>query len=48
MPASPERADLLTDENKRALTPPCRIHIQPYSEVRLNMAAASNSRQEQV
>ncbi|MDJ0465359.1 Tn3 family transposase [Streptomyces sp. H27-C3] len=32
-----EWADLLTDEDKRALTPLFWMHIQPYGEVRLNM-----------
>ncbi|MFG2630670.1 transposase [Streptomyces sp. NPDC048473] len=37
MLADPEWADLLTDEDKRALTPLFWMHIQPYGEVRLNM-----------
>ncbi|MFE2471193.1 Tn3 family transposase [Streptomyces mirabilis] len=37
MLADPEWADVLTDEDKRALTPLFWMHIQPYGEVRLNM-----------
>lgn len=36
MLADPEWASLLTDEDKRALTPLFWMHIQPYGEVRLN------------
>lgn len=36
MLADPEWADVLTDEDKRALTPLFWMHIQPYGEVRLN------------
>ncbi|MCY0932132.1 Tn3 family transposase [Streptomyces sp. H27-H1] len=39
MLADPEWADLLTDEDKRALTPLFWMHIQPYGEVRLNMGS---------
>ncbi|MGW5464368.1 Tn3 family transposase [Streptomyces sp. NPDC003996] len=38
MLADPEWADLLTDEDKRALTPLFWMHIQPYGEIRLNMS----------
>lgn len=34
--ADPEWADLPTDTDERALTPLCRMHVQPYREVRLN------------
>ncbi|WP_455356692.1 hypothetical protein [Streptomyces sp. SYSU K217416] len=37
MLADPEWSDLLTNEDKRALTPRFWMHIQPYGEVRLNM-----------
>ncbi|WP_406353489.1 Tn3 family transposase [Streptomyces sp. NBC_01635] len=37
MLADPEWANLLTEEDKRALTPLFWMHIQPYGEVRLNM-----------
>ncbi|MEV5441281.1 Tn3 family transposase [Streptomyces sp. NPDC052644] len=37
--ADPEWADVLTDEDKRALTPLFWMHIQPYGEVRLNMGS---------
>jgi len=33
----PEWADVLTDEDKRALSQLFWMHIQPYGEVRLNM-----------
>jgi hypothetical protein len=36
MLADPEWADVLTDEDKRALTPLFWMRIQPYGEVRLN------------
>jgi TnpA family transposase len=39
MLADPEWADVLTDEDKRALTPLFWMHIQPYGEVRLNMGS---------
>ncbi|MFE0200932.1 transposase, partial [[Kitasatospora] papulosa] len=39
MLAGPEWADVLTDEDKRALTPLFWMHIQPYGEVRLNMGS---------
>ncbi|MGW5124567.1 Tn3 family transposase [Streptomyces sp. NPDC004069] len=39
MLADPEWADILTDEDKRALTPLFWMHIQPYGEVRLNMGS---------
>ncbi|MEV7471918.1 transposase [Streptomyces kronopolitis] len=41
MLADLEWADVLTDEDKRALTPLFWMHIQPSGEVRLNMGAAS-------
>lgn len=37
--AEPEWADVLTDTDRRALTPLFRTHIQPYGEVRLNMSS---------
>lgn len=39
MLADPEWADVLSDEDKRALTPLFWMHIQPYGEVRLNMGS---------
>ncbi|AQW56496.1 Tn3 family transposase [Streptomyces violaceusniger] len=39
MLANPEWADVLTDEDKRALTPLFWMHIQPYGEVRLTMGS---------
>lgn len=39
MLADPEWADVLTDEDKRALTPLFWMHVQPYGEVRLNMGS---------
>jgi hypothetical protein len=39
MLADPEWADVLTDEDKRALTPLFWMHIQPYGEVRLDMGS---------
>lgn len=39
MLADPEWADMLTDEDKRALTPLFWMHIQPYGEARLNMGS---------
>ncbi|MEU7177897.1 MULTISPECIES: Tn3 family transposase [Streptomyces] len=39
MLADPEWDDVLTDEDKRALTPLFWMHIQPYGEVRLNMGS---------
>ncbi|MDJ0466079.1 Tn3 family transposase [Streptomyces sp. H27-C3] len=39
MLADPEWANLLTEEDKRALTPLFWMHIQPYGEVRLNMGS---------
>lgn len=39
MLTDPEWADVLTDEDKRALTPLFWMHIQPYGEVRLNMGS---------
>ncbi|MER6695350.1 transposase [Streptomyces minutiscleroticus] len=39
MLAGPEWADVLTDEDRRALTPLFWMHIQPYGEVRLNMGS---------
>lgn len=39
MLADPEWAHVLTDEDKRALTPLFWMHIQPYGEVRLNMGS---------
>lgn len=38
MLAEPEWAGVLTDEDRRALTPLFWMHIQPYGEVRLNMS----------
>ena len=39
MLADPEWAGVLTDEDKRALTPLFWMHIQPYGEVQLNMSS---------
>ncbi|MET7300408.1 Tn3 family transposase [Embleya sp. NPDC005575] len=39
MLAEPEWADVLTDTDRRALTPLFWTHIQPYGEVRLNMSS---------
>ncbi|MFD7498680.1 Tn3 family transposase [Streptomyces sp. NPDC059832] len=39
MLANPEWANLLTDEDKRALIPLFWMHIQPYGELRLNMGS---------
>jgi hypothetical protein len=39
MLADPECANLLTEEDKRALTPLFWMHLQPYGEVRLNMGS---------
>lgn len=39
MLADPEWANLLTEEDKRALTPLFWMHLQPYGEVRLNMGS---------
>ncbi|MGW9597040.1 transposase [Streptomyces chartreusis] len=39
MLADPEWANLLTDEDKRALTPLFWVHVLPYGEVRLNMGS---------
>ncbi|MGC5005207.1 Tn3 family transposase [Streptomyces sp. NBC_00353] len=39
MLADPVWADVLTDEDKRALTPLFCMHIQPYGEVRLNIGS---------
>ncbi|MET7696479.1 Tn3 family transposase [Streptomyces sp. NPDC005485] len=39
MLADPEWANLLTEEDKRALTPLFWMHIQPFGEVRLNMGS---------
>ncbi|MGW2600277.1 Tn3 family transposase [Streptomyces klenkii] len=35
--ADPEWADVLTEEDKRALTPLFWMHVRPYGEVQLNM-----------